>query len=60
MNEKYEALHETILCVLHDLVFGRFGLNDDAQRRLLQEWYKQHQATVEDAAKAADGKGRDA
>ncbi|KKL20522.1 hypothetical protein LCGC14_2454660, partial [marine sediment metagenome] len=31
MNETYYAMHQEILALLHDLVFGGYGLMGDAQ-----------------------------
>lgn len=41
MNNKYDAVHNLILCVLHELAFGGFGLRGDAAERVLRAWYDQ-------------------
>jgi hypothetical protein len=47
MDEKYERLHNLILCMMHDLVFGGFGLKGDPQEKLLRAWYSKYQEITE-------------
>ena len=53
MNDQYEKLHNLILCVMHDLVFGGCGLRGDPQEKLLRIWYEQYQESVENTVKEA-------
>lgn len=47
MDDQYEKLHELILCMIHDLVFGGFGLKGDAQEKLLRAWYTKYREIIE-------------
>ncbi|KKN32595.1 hypothetical protein LCGC14_0812180 [marine sediment metagenome] len=49
MNETYYAMHQEILALLHDLVFGGYGLMGDAQERLLAAWYEPYKRQIEEA-----------
>lgn len=53
MKEKYEELHEAVLCVLHDLMYGEFGLRGDPKERVLRSWYAEHHGFIEEAADKA-------
>ena len=47
MDDQYEKLHDLILCMMHDLVFGGFGLKGDAQEKLLRGWYSRYREIIE-------------
>jgi hypothetical protein len=47
MDDKWEQLHETILCVLHDLAFGECCLRGDVNENLLRAWYEERKTVVE-------------
>jgi hypothetical protein len=47
MEDKYEKLHDLILCTIHDLVFGGFGLKGDTKEKLLRRWYSEYRERIE-------------
>jgi len=52
MNEMWEPLHDLVLALAHDLVFGGVGLCGDTNERLLRAWYERHKGSVEETASA--------
>lgn len=53
MDSKYDPIHETILCILHALLTGQYGLKGDALERLLRKWYlSEYAEIIEDTIEA--------
>jgi len=42
MKQDWDELHTHILCLLHALVYGGYGLSGDASERLLRQWYAEY------------------
>lgn len=47
MNPKFEKIHDVVLSLIHELVFGGFGYDGSTpQTKMLKQWYKQYKSLI--------------